>query len=169
MKFWRNWLRKKRRKSEREILQKRGLWGATPEAIQWLIEELKEGDFSNLNYDRRSAIFLRTHYPNIDQLVLQVNAFVLAIKGEEYVENPPTIKEQTRTLDAFLVNVRDVPISPENALKVLIPPVEQLVGDLLIMRSEEHERLGYYLRRGERLISDIQVFINALVEAQDLR
>lgn len=169
MKFWRKWLRKKRREQERKILEKRGLWGSTPETIQWLIDELKEGDFSGLDYDRRTAISLRTYHPNVDVLAVQINAFVVAIKGDEYVDYPPNLKEQIRTLDAFLVSVRNSPIAPENALKVLIPPVEHLVADLLIMRSEEHEKLGYYLRRGERLLNDVTVFISALVESQDMR
>lgn len=169
MSFWRKWFRKKRRQYERRLLESKGLWGTTPETIEWLIAELKEGDFKNLNYDRRSSISIRTFHSNVDVLTVEVTAFVTAMTGENYVGLPVNEKEKIHTLDDFLVSVYNTPIAPENALKVLIPVVDHLVADLLIMRSEEHEMLGYYLRRGERLLNDITVFISALVESQDSR
>lgn len=167
MNFWRKWLRKWRRESDKEILKKRGLWGPTPETILWLLDELELVDPSTLTFERRLGISFRTFHPNIDVLVIQTNAFVVAIKGEDYISYIPNEKERVRNLDEFLVSVNERSITPENALKALLPPVRLLVEDLLMMRSEEHDNLGYYLRRGEKLLSDIHVFLSALVESQD--
>ena len=165
--FWRKWFAAKRRQNGRTVLERQRMWGATPQTLEWLLEELLCGDLDTYRVTRGETIPIKTTVDNVDVLLQRLQRAVVIIQEIDDVDVVQIPPEYVTTLDRFLVTVRNQPIAPTEVVKTLTPLLREFVTQMLMLLAEEHTHYGYYCRRYERLMLDLKNMLEALIAASD--
>lgn len=164
---WRNWLIRRRARSERAVLQRRGVWGDTAETLQWLDELLQSCSFHTYKVTKAERLFLTTMASNVDELVQRLLRASWIVSQHEDVDRFPNTTIQRVSLDQYLVTESRLPIRPEEVVKVLHAPLSMFLHTLQVMHSIDDPRSNYYRRQYGQLMQDLRMLIEALLSVSD--
>lgn len=166
---WRDWFTRRRAKNERAVLERRGVWGDSLETLEWLDELLQSCSFQTYSVVKAERVFVTSLTNNVDELVQRLIRATWVVAQKEDVDRYPNALIRNLTLDQYLVSEFNLPIRPQEVVKVLHSPLVELLHTLQVLYSEEDPRSNYYRRQYTQLIRDLRNLMEALLKVSDQR
>jgi hypothetical protein len=164
---WRKWFTGRRIQNERAVLERRGVWGDTPETLEWLLEQLQSCTFTNYTVGKAEQLILATTADNVDELIQRLLRATYVLQQLEDVDRYPNATMRMMSLDAFMLTVNQQPIRPEEVVKALVPPLREFLHAMQMLYAEEHARSSYYRRQYGQLMGDLRNLMEQMVNASD--
>lgn len=152
---------------DRRVLMRQGLWGDTPETLEYMLEWLTPKRLSRISLADKKRTRLRTRSVDVDELTQALVRAHWIVRDRETVprelllDNP----EVERSLDDYLLTVYKTPIRPEEVVARVSTELHPLLEMLRVMYSENDAWLGYYQRQYHWLFVELRAVLQALISA----